>query len=40
MTDDFYALRPSALANPVLTACVAYRFAAELLLLLDVPTSQ
>ena len=37
-TDSFYMLRASALGG--LWACVAYRFVAEPLLLLDVSTSQ
>jgi hypothetical protein len=36
----FHALCASALAIPILRACVAYHFAAEPLLLLDVSTSQ
>ena len=37
---DFYELRSSALSGPNLWACVAYHFAAESLLLLDVSTWQ
>jgi hypothetical protein len=38
--DDFSDLCISALGGPVPWACVAYHFAAEPLLLLDVSTSQ
>ena len=39
-TDNFCALRVSALGCPVLRACVAYHFAAEQLLILDVSSSK
>jgi hypothetical protein len=38
--DILFFLHTSALGSPVLWACVAYHFVAELLLLLDVFTSQ
>jgi hypothetical protein len=37
-TEAFYMLRASALGGPILWACLAYHFAAEALLLLDVST--
>jgi hypothetical protein len=38
--DFFYTLLASVLGSPILWACVAYHFVDELLLLLDVSTSQ
>ena len=39
-TDDFSSLCASALGSPVMCACVAHHFVAELVLLLDISTSQ